>query len=392
MKMARPQSELCISIPTYFRCPISLELMKSPVSLSTGVTYDRTSIQTWLDGGNTTCPATMQSLSSPSFVPNLTLHRLIHLWSVSHSLSPRIHLSAILKEVEYARDVTLSLKKILERVANSEEDCRVLERYLDLIVKLIVKSDEKIENLELIFMILSFCDGQKINNKLMMNSGCFDKFVVVLRNGSVESKIAVAKIVSKIAIDKKTITSLIETRSLIVELYNLIKCDSDSSIEAGLMALIAIATTKASKMEVVRLGVVRRVSEIICDAGRNETMVIQKSLEMLEVIATCTEGRAAIIEAEKCVVEIVRRLMKVSAKATEHGVAVLWSVCYLFRDEKVKEILGKNNGLGKCLVLLQSDVSPIVKQMCGDLVKILRVNYKSCLGGYDTKTTHIMPY
>lgn len=49
-----------IAVPSFFRCPISLDLMKSPVSLCTGVTYDRSSIQRWLDGGNNTCPATMQ--------------------------------------------------------------------------------------------------------------------------------------------------------------------------------------------------------------------------------------------------------------------------------------------------------------------------------------------
>ncbi|KAJ6337259.1 hypothetical protein OIU76_007024 [Salix suchowensis] len=76
------RDELCIAVPSLFRCPISLDLMKSPVSLCTGVTYDRSSIQHWLDSGHDTCPATMQVLSSKDFVPNLTLHRLINLWDL----------------------------------------------------------------------------------------------------------------------------------------------------------------------------------------------------------------------------------------------------------------------------------------------------------------------
>ncbi|CAO2834021.1 unnamed protein product [Amaranthus hypochondriacus] len=391
--MAKNQNELCVSIPSYFRCPISLEVMKSPVSLSTGVTYDRSSIQAWLDCGNTTCPATMQSLSSPSFVPNLTLHRLIHLWSLSHTFSP---LSPRLVQLpslhSKPREVCLSLKNILNRARKSGDYCRVLansDDFLDSIVKLMVKCDD-IENLELIFLILNLCGGEKIQK--LMNSDCFSKFVVVLRNGSIESKIAAAKIVQKIAIDKETKTLLIETPNLFHELYRLVTSVLDSSIEAGLSALIAIASSKSAKTELVKLGIVKRVSEILCDAGRSDSMVINRSLEMLEIMSTCAEGRASICEEEKCVVEIVRKLMKVSDKATEHGVTVLWSVCYLFRDEKVKEILGRSNGLGKFLLLLQSNCKPIVKQMCGDLVKVLRVNYKSCLGVYDTKTTHIMPY
>ncbi|OWM63799.1 hypothetical protein CDL15_Pgr006061 [Punica granatum] len=57
--------------------------MTSPANLSTGVTYNRSSIQHWLDTGNNTCPATMQVLSSTDLVPNLTLQRLIRIWSDS---------------------------------------------------------------------------------------------------------------------------------------------------------------------------------------------------------------------------------------------------------------------------------------------------------------------
>ena len=67
--------------PHLFLCPISMELMDDPVTVSTGVTYDRASIQRWLDSGNTTCPATMLPLPSTDLVPNLTLRRLIALWA-----------------------------------------------------------------------------------------------------------------------------------------------------------------------------------------------------------------------------------------------------------------------------------------------------------------------
>jgi len=70
-----------VKVPSLFRCPISLDVMRSPVSLCTGVTYERASIQRWLDSGNTTCPATMLPLPSTDLVPNLTLRRLIALWA-----------------------------------------------------------------------------------------------------------------------------------------------------------------------------------------------------------------------------------------------------------------------------------------------------------------------
>ncbi|CAK9855384.1 unnamed protein product, partial [Sphagnum jensenii] len=72
------------NIPPYFRCPISFNLMKDPVSLCTGITYDRVSIQRWFDNGNTTCPATMQQVHSRDLTPNHTLRRLIQEWSVKN--------------------------------------------------------------------------------------------------------------------------------------------------------------------------------------------------------------------------------------------------------------------------------------------------------------------
>ncbi|WP_423787569.1 U-box domain-containing protein, partial [Klebsiella pneumoniae] len=62
-----------MTIPPLFICPISLDLFTDPVTVSTGHTYDRGSIEKWLATGNLTCPVTMQKLQDPSMVPNCTL-------------------------------------------------------------------------------------------------------------------------------------------------------------------------------------------------------------------------------------------------------------------------------------------------------------------------------
>ncbi|KAI4354453.1 hypothetical protein L6164_003313 [Bauhinia variegata] len=51
-------------IPDEFRCPVSLELMKDPVIISTGQTYERGCIKNWLEAGHGTCTKTQQILSS----------------------------------------------------------------------------------------------------------------------------------------------------------------------------------------------------------------------------------------------------------------------------------------------------------------------------------------
>lgn len=73
-----------LQVPWYFRCPISLELMRDPVTVSTGQTYDRASIESWVATGNTTCPVTRAPLADFTLIPNHTLRRLIQEWCVAH--------------------------------------------------------------------------------------------------------------------------------------------------------------------------------------------------------------------------------------------------------------------------------------------------------------------
>ncbi|TKY52745.1 U-box domain-containing protein 3 [Spatholobus suberectus] len=69
-----------VSIPPYFRCPLSLELMLDPVIVASGQTYDRQSIQKWLDHGLTVCPKTRQRLTHINLIPNYTVKAMIATW------------------------------------------------------------------------------------------------------------------------------------------------------------------------------------------------------------------------------------------------------------------------------------------------------------------------
>ncbi|KAI4353532.1 hypothetical protein L6164_002475 [Bauhinia variegata] len=69
-----------IVIPTDFKCPITLELMRDPVVVATGQTYDRESINMWIASGHNTCPKTGQTLAHTDLIPNRALKNLIAMW------------------------------------------------------------------------------------------------------------------------------------------------------------------------------------------------------------------------------------------------------------------------------------------------------------------------
>ncbi|KAI4321237.1 hypothetical protein MLD38_034643 [Melastoma candidum] len=86
-----------VAVPIHFRCPISLDLMKDPVALCTGITYDRESIERWIDSGKSTCPVTKRELADTELIPNHAIRKMIQAWCVenrSHGIeripTPRI--------------------------------------------------------------------------------------------------------------------------------------------------------------------------------------------------------------------------------------------------------------------------------------------------------------
>ncbi|XP_021813189.1 U-box domain-containing protein 17 [Prunus avium] len=79
-------AETFITIPKDFCCPISLDLMREPVIVSTGQTYDRSSISRWLEEGHCTCPKTGQMLPNTRLVPNRALRNLIMQWCTAYGI------------------------------------------------------------------------------------------------------------------------------------------------------------------------------------------------------------------------------------------------------------------------------------------------------------------
>ncbi|CAN1199293.1 U-box domain-containing protein 27 [Linum perenne] len=398
------RDDLYITVPTFFRCPISLDVMKSPVSLSTGVTYDRSSIQRWLDGGHNTCPATMQVLESKEFIPNHNLQRLIRIWL--DSIRDRRHPAAVAREeIELAVKDIRSLSKIAAFAEESEENRKVLvkmEGFVARMADLVVCSE--LETAEAAVRVLDLVRDEIETEigiggfeKLMMKSdspNCLQSILRVLRQGScLDSRIGSVRIIQSIAaVDAESKLSIAESDGLLSQLVDSIGVENDSAlIEASLSCLIAISTPKRVKPKLVGLKTIGKLRDIL---RRSPTAVstTEKALKLLESVSSCREGRAELCGDGECVEAVVRKAMKVSDAATEVAVTILWSLCYLFRDQRAAEAVVRSNGLTRILLLMQSNCSPAVRQMSTDMLKIFRVNSKSCLSSYDTKTTHIMPF
>ncbi|XP_010245268.1 PREDICTED: U-box domain-containing protein 28-like [Nelumbo nucifera] len=417
------KNDLFITVPSFFKCPISLDVMKSPVSLSTGVTYDRSSIQKWLDSGNNTCPATMQVLQSKDFVPNHTLHRLIQIWSdnlpnttssssdASPATSPLLtqeQARILIKNIDDNTENRLDCFSKLVDFAKQSNENRAFLAKMDGFVRIIVgvlgsnaDGGEEVVGIELFehvvrildLILMDYADKEQLMRLTLKGNKYFlSSILLVLKKGSLDSRIGSARVLEAIAVTGESKLLIAEKEGLLPEIIRLMTSEVDSiAIEAGLSCLITVSMPRRVRLQLVRLGIVQVLSKLLAHSDTGVSLA-EKVLKLLEMVSTCPEGRTALCEDPTCIATIVQRMLKVSNTATEHAVMILWGVCHLFRDQKAQEAVTKSNGLTKILLLMQSNCSPSVRQMAGDLLKIFRVNSKSCLSSYDTKTKHIMPF
>ncbi|WCJ43396.1 U-box domain-containing protein 29 [Euphorbia peplus] len=393
------RNDLYITVPNLFRCPISLDVMKSPVSLCTGVTYDRSSIQHWLDSGHDTCPATMQVLITKDFVPNLTLHRLINLWDQPSPPSKRVSDQQVRRWIQEISQED-SMRKILEFLECSEENIRFLvkfEGFLEAVVGVLGGDNVEIQILELTVGILDLISSLKGTKEILRrlvssisDAKCLSSLISIISNGnsSTKSKSEAVRVMETITINNESKRFVAETQNLIPILLRLLKTET-SSPDAVLSLLTSLTITRAIKIQLVQLGLIEVLTKTL--SSKNATVSsIETSLKLLSAVSTCRGGREAIREDPNCVGSIVERVMKVSKTATGDAVMVLWSLCCLFGDKKVQEMVVKKNGLTKVLLVMQSEEGEgNVKMMCAELVKVLKNGVT--LTSYDTRTTHIMP-
>ncbi|KAF3616406.1 E3 ubiquitin-protein ligase PUB22 [Capsicum annuum] len=146
-----------VEVPDFFLCPISMQLMRDPVTTSTGITYDRENIEKWLvKCKNTTCPVTKQELLTTDLTPNHTLRRLIQSWCIMNSSDgvesiptpkPQVtksHVLKLIKEAMVSQEMQLScLRKLRYIVHANESNKRCLEScgIVDFLASIIMKKE-----------------------------------------------------------------------------------------------------------------------------------------------------------------------------------------------------------------------------------------------------------
>ncbi|GLJ51859.1 hypothetical protein SUGI_1101750 [Cryptomeria japonica] len=341
-----------VTVPSYLRCPISLDLMKDPVTLCTGITYDRHSIETWLDAGNDICPVTNQILHTQDTIPNHTLRRIIQDWCVTNSgrgvdriPTPRApldlaHLNSILAEVSSGKKESIRKLGRLGRESDRNRKCIASSNASSVLASLfaehsaqaLYRSQQSVEICEeaLVALTLTFpLTSQALDSLALSNAiACL---VWILREGNPEAKISAVSILREMVSNDKYRDMIGRREGLAEGLVQLLREPICPIAKKSSLAIIYnIALGKRYRSKLVEAGAVPLVVEILVDGERG---ICEKAMLALDILCCCTEGRLAASTHALTLPVVAKKMLRISDSATESAVSVLWNICQNSSDE-----------------------------------------------------------
>ncbi|KAJ9177819.1 hypothetical protein P3X46_012991 [Hevea brasiliensis] len=385
--------EAQMSIPHLFICPISLDLFKDPVTLCTGQTYDRSSIEKWLAAGNLTCPVTMQKLHDLSMVPNHTLRNLIDEWlqrgpQFDPDYLTNIDYLSSLKHNLVSHEATLEMKfQALERIQALSEESTQRNSYLlqlgflPLLLELVfgqvesklsqesIKFSEKA--LSCVLKLLSVGEYESLN--MLKKETKLESFKILLEQGTGIAKVSLCHLIEAISSSLETIelcSMLGENRQLLHGLVLLVQQACRAS-EAGIKAIYALCSLESNREKLVREGVINGLLIYISNAERRERNLAPKALATIEILLGLESAKEAVINNPNGVSALVKMVFRVSDhEGSESAVRSLMVICSDSLQAREEAICA--GVLTQLLLLLQSQCSGRTKTKARMLLKLLR--------------------
>ncbi|XP_021892435.1 E3 ubiquitin-protein ligase PUB24-like [Carica papaya] len=393
--------EVDIQIPQFFICPISLQIMRDPVTTVTGITYDRESIEKWLltAGENPLCPVTNQPLAKDSdLTPNHTLRRLIQSWCADNA--------------SYGVDRIPTPKPPLDKF-------RVMKMMRDL--------DHPHLKTQVLMQLEILATDNDRNRKYMVEAGLPKAMLMFLTTCFNKRKIdrGLEEALNILRLIRTPSSELLENNQMIESLTWVLGYDEENQNQtfmvksyAGMILKTIIKTANSHFLERLKpeffqtlVGVLRtarknnvsyQVGNIntvlnillnVCSWGRNRVMMVQSGavFELVEMeldspldrettelilgilfhLCSCAEGRAEFLSHSGGIAVVSKRIMKVSETADYRAVLILSLIGKASSGSSI--VIGEMLRVGavsKLFMILQGDSAGYLKKKAREILRL----------------------
>ncbi|CAK7343614.1 unnamed protein product [Dovyalis caffra] len=346
-----------VNIPADFRCPISLDLMRDPVVVATGQTYDRGSINLWIESGHNTCPKTGQTLVHTSLIPNRALKNLIAMWcreqkipfetaegnnringvmknkaaleATKMTVSFLVNKMSATQSMEAANGVIYELRALAK--TNSDSRACIAEAGAIPVLGRFLGSDvgSEFPNLQVnavtAMLNLSILEANK--TKIMENGRAFNGVVEVLRAGSTwEAKGNAAATIFSLSGVHSYRKKLGRKTRVVKGLMDLARSGPKSSKRDALVAILNLAGDRETVGRLVEEGVSDMIHEVI-------NVLPEEAAALLETVVR-RGGIVAVAASYNAIKKLGVLMREGSEKARESAAATLVTICRTMRARR----------------------------------------------------------
>ncbi|VFQ81890.1 unnamed protein product [Cuscuta campestris] len=382
-----------IQIPYYFRCPISLELMRDPVTVCTGQTYDRESIESWVATGNTTCPVTRAPLKEFSLIPNHTLRRLIQDWCVANRAfgveriptpkqpaEPGLVQSLLGQALSGSGNLKsrISALRRLRGLARDSDNNRAVisANNAPEVLLAIVFSNMDVSSSELTheaLCILSMFQLSEAESLFVASDPDRVRFLVsMLSHASIDVRVNSAAVIESVLSGTKSpelrsqIGNVNEIFTGIVGIINSPPAHP-RALKVGIKALFSLCLAKQHREKAITAGA---TEALINSFQYLEKYDAERALATVELLCRIPSGSAAFSASTLTVPILVKIILKISERATEYAAGALLSLCST-SDQALRDAVDAGV-LTQLLLLVQSGCTERAKRKAQTLLKLLR--------------------
>ncbi|XP_049413422.1 E3 ubiquitin-protein ligase PUB22-like isoform X2 [Solanum stenotomum] len=385
-----------IQVPSYFICPISLEMMKDPVTISTGITYDRENIEKGIFfEKNNTCLATKQSLTCIELTSNVTLRRLIQSWctiNASHGIErfptpkPPVSKPQIIKLLKEAKSPNLQMKSLKRlRSIASENDankhCMQSAGAMEFLASIINNnnSNEVFEEEEEGFMstkdeALSILYQLKLSEQglkslIMSGNGEFIQSLTrVMQHGSYESR-AYAVMLMKDMFEVSTPTLLLSlNQEFFTQVVQVLRDEiSQKATKASLQVLVHACPFGRNRVKAAEARAIRVLVDLLLDSSEKRTCELM--LILLDQLCHSAEGRAELLNHPGGLAIVSKKTLRVSKVGSERAIKILHSISKFSSTPYVVQEMLSLGVVAKLCLVLQVDCGSKAKERAREILK-----------------------
>ncbi|WCJ40117.1 plant U-box 22 [Euphorbia peplus] len=385
-----------IEVPCHFLCPISLQLMKDPVTVSTGISYERHNIERWLfscKNKNTTCPVTNQVIilehGHLDLTPNHTLHRLIHSWctlNASNGIDPiptpkppltQTQIEKFIQDAKRSPHLQLNFLKRLKSITLENESNRsflgcsgAVEFLVSIIKKVRVcpDIDDQCDDALSILYYLRISESQLKN--LVTEGGEFlESLLQILKQGNYQSR-AYSTMLLRSMFEIADPLQIISIRKELFSEMILVLRDqiSQQASKAALKFLIEVCPWGRNRIKAVEGGAVGVLIELLLEiSDKRATELI---LTVLDVLCGCAEGRAEMINHGAGLAVVSKKILRVSHVGSDRAVRILCTICKFCASFRVLQEMLQLGIVAKLCLVLQVETKIKTKERVMEMLKL----------------------